>query len=51
MYFPPLALCGDNALMIAFAAAQRYDGHDSPLDIAVQARWDLATLPPHPVAP
>ena len=51
VYFPPLALCGDNALMIAFAAAQRYDGHDSPLDIAVQARWDLATLPPHPVAP
>ena len=50
VYFPPLALCGDNALMIAFAAAQRYDGHDSPLDIAVQARWDLATLPPHPVA-
>ena len=48
VYFPPLALCGDNALMIAHAAAHRYDGHDSPLDIEVQARWELASLPPHP---
>ena len=51
VYFPPLALCGDNALMIAFAAAHRYDGHDSPLDIDVRARWELASLPPHPVQP
>ena len=48
VHFPPLALCGDNALMIAYAAAQRYDGHDSPLAISVKARWDLADLPPHP---
>jgi probable O-sialoglycoprotein endopeptidase len=37
--------------MIAFAAAHRYDGHDSPLDIDVRARWELASLPPHPVQP
>ena len=49
VYFPPLALCGDNALMIAYAAAQRYDGHDSPLNITVKARWDLTDLPPHPI--
>ena len=49
VYFPPLALCGDNALMIAYAAAQRYDGHDSPLNITVKARWDLTDLPPYPI--
>lgn len=26
VYFPPLAICGDNALMIAFACAERYFG-------------------------
>lgn len=47
-FFPPQALCTDNALMIAFVGAHRYTGKDSPLDIAVKARWDLTTLAPHP---
>ena len=49
VFFPPLALCGDNALMIAHAAALRY-GHGLPsardgLNVEVRARWELASLP------
>lgn len=41
-YFPPLSLCGDNALMIAYAAAQRItEAQDSNLAIDVRARWPL----------
>jgi len=37
---PPLALCGDNAVMIAWAALERGDAGD-PLDAPVRARWPL----------
>ncbi|MBV7434749.1 tRNA (adenosine(37)-N6)-threonylcarbamoyltransferase complex transferase subunit TsaD [Cardiobacteriaceae bacterium TAE3-ERU3] len=41
-YFPPLSLCGDNALMIAYAAAQRLsEVQHSSLAINVRARWPL----------
>lgn len=46
VFFPPLNLCGDNALMIAHAAAWRY-GKNLPtpdLNIQVRARWDLTSL-------
>jgi N6-L-threonylcarbamoyladenine synthase len=36
---PPLALCGDNAVMIAWAALER--GGEDPLDAPVRARWPL----------
>ncbi|MDO4643339.1 MAG: tRNA (adenosine(37)-N6)-threonylcarbamoyltransferase complex transferase subunit TsaD [Cardiobacteriaceae bacterium] len=45
VFFPESSLCGDNALMIAFAAAQRFHGHDSSLAIEVRSRWDLSSLP------
>lgn len=45
VYFPEPKLCGDNALMIAFAAAQRLQqAQQQDLTIPVRARWDLATL-------
>ncbi len=37
---PPPALCGDNAVMIAWAALERRGGGD-PLDAPVRARWPL----------
>jgi N6-L-threonylcarbamoyladenine synthase len=37
---PPLALCGDNAVMIAWAALERRGAGD-PLDAPVRARWPL----------
>jgi N6-L-threonylcarbamoyladenine synthase len=37
---PPLALCGDNAVMIAWAALER-GGSGDPLDAPVRARWPL----------
>ena len=37
---PPLALCGDNAVMIAWAALER-GGAGDPLDAPVRARWPL----------
>lgn len=41
---PPLALCGDNAAMIAWAGAQRYArGHVDRLDAPVRPRWPLDT--------
>ena len=39
---PPLALCGDNAAMIAWAGLERREaGLESPLDFAVRPRWPL----------
>ena len=37
---PPLSLCGDNAVMIAWAALER-GGSGDPLDAPVRARWPL----------
>ena len=37
---PPLALCGDNAVMIAWAALERAGAGDA-LDAPVRARWPL----------
>lgn len=45
-FFPPLAICGDNALMIAHAAAFRLtQAQRDSLDIEVKARWPLESLP------
>jgi N6-L-threonylcarbamoyladenine synthase len=39
---PPLALCTDNAAMIAWAGVERFAaGHSDPLDIAARPRWPL----------
>ena len=45
---PPLALCGDNAAMVAWAGAQHLArGHVDGLDISARARWPLdATAQP-----
>ena len=39
---PPLALCTDNAVMIAWAGAERFAlGLVDPLDAPARARWPL----------
>ncbi|MDE1917790.1 MAG: tRNA (adenosine(37)-N6)-threonylcarbamoyltransferase complex transferase subunit TsaD, partial [Sphingomonadales bacterium] len=39
---PPLALCTDNAAMIAWAGLERFvAGHSDPLDVAARPRWPL----------
>lgn len=42
LHVPPIALCGDNAAMIAWAGAERHArGLIDPLDFAVRPRWPL----------
>lgn len=39
---PPLALCGDNAAMVAWVGALRHArGENDPLDVPARARWPL----------
>ncbi len=39
---PPIALCGDNAAMIAWAGAELHVlGRNDPMDMAARARWPL----------
>lgn len=45
VYFPPLAVCTDNALMIAHAGALRLHQANHDLAVDVRARWPLAELP------
>ncbi|MBL9010576.1 MAG: tRNA (adenosine(37)-N6)-threonylcarbamoyltransferase complex transferase subunit TsaD [Alphaproteobacteria bacterium] len=43
MIAPPLALCTDNAAMIAWAGLERFAaGHTDPLGTIARARWPLA---------
>lgn len=45
VFFPDLALCGDNALMIAHAAAWQIEQREKAnLDLRIQARWSLESL-------
>ncbi|WP_371224863.1 tRNA (adenosine(37)-N6)-threonylcarbamoyltransferase complex transferase subunit TsaD [Roseovarius sp. 2305UL8-3] len=44
---PPLALCTDNAAMIAYAGAERYlAGHRDGMDLTARPRWPLDTSSP-----
>ncbi len=44
---PPLALCTDNAAMIAYAGAERYlAGHRDGMDLIARPRWPLDTSSP-----
>jgi N6-L-threonylcarbamoyladenine synthase len=49
---PPLALCTDNAAMIAWAGIERRRlGEEDALDVAPRPRWPLdAEAPPAPYA-
>jgi N6-L-threonylcarbamoyladenine synthase len=43
---PPLRLCGDNAVMVAWAAQERLRwGSIDGLDAPTRPRWPLADLP------
>ena len=45
LHAPPLALCGDNAAMVAWAGAERLArGQSDPLDVPARARWPLDQL-------
>lgn len=42
LHAPPIALCGDNAAMVAWAGAERLvRGHVDSLDVPARARWPL----------
>lgn len=42
LHAPPIALCGDNAAMVAWAGAERLvRGLDDTLDVPARARWPL----------
>lgn len=41
VFFPPLKLCGDNALMIAHATAYHLE-HTAPLALDIKARWPIS---------
>jgi N6-L-threonylcarbamoyladenine synthase len=44
---PPLALCTDNAAMIAYAGAELYRlGHRDDMTLAARPRWPLDTASP-----
>ncbi len=44
LHVPPIALCGDNGAMIAWAGAERLArGWIDPLDVAPRTRWPLDT--------
>jgi N6-L-threonylcarbamoyladenine synthase len=47
LHVPPIALCGDNAAMIAWAGAERLArGFEAPSEFEARARWPLdATAP------
>lgn len=45
LHAPPLRLCGDNAVMVAWAAIERLRlGLPDPLDTAPRPRWPLAEM-------
>ena len=46
VYFPPLAVCTDNALMIAHVGSLRFAQAQQDLAVNVRARWPLDELPP-----
>lgn len=46
VFFPPPAVCTDNALMIAHVGALRFHQASSDLALDVRARWPLGDLPP-----
>ena len=46
VYFPPLAVCTDNALMIAHVGSLRFAQAQQDLAVNVRARWPLDKLPP-----
>lgn len=52
LHIPPVALCGDNAAMVAWAGAERLArGWNDPLDAPVRPRWPLdAAASPAPGA-
>lgn len=46
VYFPPLSVCTDNALMIAHVGSLRFAQAQPTLAVDVRARWPLNELPP-----